>query len=83
MNNAEYIFLSILPYMDKIKDGIEQMKKCTTEDTEFVVLISPSICQGGFKLYGCDVYAHRLVEKDKIYIVQKKELEHYLEDIIK
>ena len=73
--------LAIIPYAEQIRQALITMEKDTNE-TEFVIFVSPAICQGGFKLYGQDVIAHPCLEKDKIIIVQKRKLENYL-DLLK
>ena len=66
--------LAIMPYAEEIRKAIKEMEK-NTKETEFVIFVSPAICQGGFKLYGQDVIAHPCMEDGKILIVQKRELD--------
>ena len=68
-------FWGILPYADKIRDLIEEMKK-TTGETDFVIFVSREICHGGFKLFGCEVISHVALEKGTIYIMKLSDLEY-------
>lgn len=74
--------LAIMPYAERIRKAIKEMEK-NSEETDFIILISPTICQGGFKLYGFDVFSHPALEKDKIVIVCKSALNHlWLNDYV-
>lgn len=60
-----------------IRDGLKEMRLYFPEE-KFVIFINPENGQGGYKLFGEEVIAHPAVERGKLYIIRKKELEDYL-----